>query len=62
MTVRTIINRMTNGEAHLMLISDDTGEIILKTIWYNEIPEKYLDCTVTHITIKDYEMRLTINE
>jgi len=60
MKVKDIINRLSNGGAHLYLIGEDTGEIYLKTIWYNEIPEEYLDREVIHITIKDYEIRLQI--
>lgn len=60
MTVNDIISKMTNGAAHVMLISEDTGEVILKTIWYNHIPTQYLSCEVKSITVKDYEIRLTI--
>lgn len=60
MTVNDIISKIDNGSAHIVLINDDTGEIILKTIWYNNIPQQYLFCNVTHITVKDYEIRLTI--
>ena len=60
MTVNDIVSKMTNGAAHVMLISEDTGEIILKTIWYNKIPVQYLSCKITKIEVKDYEIRLTI--
>ena len=60
MTVKDIVNRLTSGAAHLYLISDDTGEIYLKTIWYNQIPEEFLDREVIHITVRDYEIQLFI--
>ena len=60
MKVNDIVSKMTNGAAHVILISEDTGEIILKTIWYHNIPHQYLSCEVKKIEIKDYEVRLTI--
>lgn len=60
MTVQDIISRMENGAAHVLLYWDDTGQIILKTIWYNEIPKKYLVYEVKTITVKDYEIRLGV--
>ena len=60
MTVNDIITKIANGSAHVMLINNDTGEIILKTIWHNNIPKEYLRCEVKSIEIRDYEIRLKI--
>lgn len=60
MKVKNLINLMENGAAHVMLIDNDTGEIILSTIWYNLIEDKYLNMQVKHICVKDYEMRLNV--
>jgi hypothetical protein len=60
MTVKDIVSKMENGAAHVILYEDDTGRIILKTIWYNEIPKKYLVYEVETITVKDYEIRLGV--
>ena len=61
MTVKDIISKMENGACHIVLISDETGEVYLSTIWHqNDIDEKYLKMKVVHICVRDYEMRLTI--
>lgn len=60
MTVKDLVDKMENGAAHVVLISKDTGEVLLSTIWYNLIDEKYLNSKVKHICIRDYEMRLMI--
>jgi len=60
MTVNDIIAKIANGSAHVMLVNNDTGEIILKTIWHNNIPKEYLRCEVKSIEIRDYEIRLKI--
>ena len=60
MKVKDLLNKMDNGAAHVILIDNETGEIILSTIWYNEIEDKYLNKSVKHICVKDYEMRLVV--
>ena len=60
MTVQDITSKMENGAAHVILYEDDTGRIILKTIWYNEIPQQYLNCEVKHITVTDYVIKLGV--
>lgn len=61
MTVQDLLKRMSNGATHITLIDNETGVIILKTIWYNSIPEECLKMSVLHIAIKDYEMILTVS-
>jgi len=60
MKVKDLTNIMENGAAHVILIDNETGEVLLSTIWYNAIEEKYLNMQVKHICVRDYEMRLTI--
>ena len=60
MTVRNITNGIENGSKHVMLIDNETGEVFLSTIWYNEIPNQYLDKNVISSLWKDYEVRLFI--
>ena len=61
MTVRNITNGIENGSKHVILIDNETGEVFLSTIWYNEIPEHFLDKDV--IGYKEssmYELRLFV--
>ena len=60
MTVRDLTNRIENGSSHILLIDGNTGEVILKTIWYNEIPDKQLDRQVTKIRVTSYMLTLTV--
>lgn len=60
MTVKNTIKDIENGSMHIMLIDDDTGEILLSTIWQNLIPEQYLDKNVIKHEGREYEMRLFI--
>ena len=60
MTVRDLTNRIENGSSHILLIDGITGEVILKTIWYNEIPRDQLDRQVIKIKVTDYTLTLTI--
>lgn len=59
MRLRDIIDKMENGEAHVLLYDTD-GVVILSTIWYNTIPSKLLDREINHISVRDYEIRLEI--
>ena len=60
MKVIDITSKMENGAAHVLLFEEDTGQILLKTIWCNEIPQKYLNYEVKNITVRDYEIRLGV--
>ena len=60
MKVKDLLNKMNNGAAHVILIDNDTGEVILKTIWYNEISDKDLERSVKHISVTDYTMTLMV--
>ena len=60
MTVKDILGKIENGSAHIILIKNSTGEVILSTIWHNIILDKYLNKEVKHIYVKDYELRLMI--
>lgn len=60
MKVKDLLSKMESGACHIMLISNDTGEIFLSTIWHVDIEDKYLNMKVKHIEIREYEMRLTI--
>lgn len=59
-TVKDILDKMENGACHVILIDSFTGEVILKTIWYNAIDEKYLGMQVLSVCVRDYELRLEI--
>jgi len=61
MKVKDLLNKMDNGACHVLLVDSETGEIFLKTIWYNAIPEEYLDYEVVHICVTDYTLRLVVN-
>lgn len=60
MKVKDLLNKMDNGAAHVILIDNDTGEVLLKTIWYNAIPDKDLERSVKHIGVTDYTMTLMV--
>lgn len=60
MTANDVLKRMTNGAAHVVLIDNDTGEVILKTIWYNAIPKEHLSRDVCHINVTDYTITLMV--
>ena len=60
MTVKDILDKIDNGSAHCFLWDYETGEVILETIWYNQINQEIMDKKVKHIEIKDYEIRLGI--
>ena len=60
MTVRDILSRIQNGSAHAFIYDSWTGEVLLETIWYNQIDEKIMDREVQSIVIRDYEIRLGV--
>ena len=60
MTVLDIINKIENGSVHILIYDNDTGAVELKTIWHNTIPQKYWNCEVKNIIVKDYELRLGV--
>ena len=57
-----LFNRMENGATHIFLFNMASGEVIIKTIWYNTIPHKFYDWEVDSIEIRDYEMRIGIHD
>lgn len=61
MKLSELINLIDNGSAHILLYEKNTGIILLKTIWYNLIPEEYLSRTITKIAVKDYELKVEID-
>ena len=60
MTVNDIVSKMSNGAAYVTLVDYETGEIILKTIWYNSIPVEHLDREIVHINVTDYTITLIV--
>ena len=60
MIVRDIVDKIDNGTAHIFLWDEDSGEVLLSTIWHNQIPNEYLDKEVKKIQILDYELRLGV--
>jgi hypothetical protein len=60
MTVEELLEKIDNGACHILLINNDNGQVILKTIWHNDIEEQYLKMNVKHICVKDYELRLMV--
>ena len=60
MKVKDLLDKINDGSVHVMLISNETGEIYLSTIWHVDIDDKYKKMNVKHIEIREYEMRLTI--
>lgn len=60
MKVKDIVNKITNGSVHVILINDATGEVILKTIWHNQIPDEDLNKNVKHISVTDYTITLMV--
>lgn len=60
MKVKDIVSKITNGSVHVILVDDKTGEVILKTIWYNCIPDEHLNKSVKHIGVTDYTMTLMV--
>jgi hypothetical protein len=60
MKVKDIINKMNNGAVHVVLVDDNTGEVILKTIWHNCIPDEHLNKSVKHIGVTDYTITLMV--
>lgn len=61
MTVKDLTSKIDNGSAHILLYDSKSGEIILKTIWYNLIPQEYLSREITKITVTDYELKVEID-
>lgn len=60
MTVKDILDKMNSGACHIILVDDKTSEIVLKTIWYDSIPEEQLNRAVVHINVTDYTMTLIL--
>lgn len=60
MKLKDLTNTIENGSAHLTLIDNDTGEIYLKTIWHNTVPEEFMDRKIAKIEVLDYELRIRL--
>lgn len=60
MKVKDLLNLISDGSVHIVIIDDDTGEILLSTIWHNNISKEQLECEIEHITIKEYELELRV--
>lgn len=60
MTIKEFTKKLENG-AHHLLIYDTNGEILCKTIWYNEIPEKILNREIENIRFKNYDIYVEVN-
>ena len=56
---KELLDTIENGSAHVTLIDYETGIVILSTIWYNLIEEKYLKRKVKRTRITDHALRLT---
>lgn len=60
MLVRDLIQKMSNGGAHVIIWNYEEGEVYCSTIWYDTIPEKYLDTEIVHVCVRDHELRLGV--
>lgn len=60
MKVKELLKTIENGSAHIILVNHETGEIILKTIWHNGIPEKELNKEILKSKITDYTITLEV--
>ena len=60
MTVQDILSKIDNGSAHAFIWNFETGEVLLETIWYNQIDKQIMNKEVVHICVRDYEIRLGV--
>ena len=60
MTVQDILSKIDNGSAHVFIWNFETGEVLLETIWYNQIDKQIMSKEVVHICVRDYEIRLGV--
>ena len=62
MTLSHLISKIKPGTVHVILFKCDTGEIILKTIWHNAIPEEYKEKEIGSIEVDgpNYIMKVGI--
>ena len=60
MKVKDLLKTVENGSVHIILVDYDTGEIILKTIWQNDIPQEELSKEILRSKITDYTMTLEV--
>ena len=60
MYVKDLIQKMSNGAANVIIWNYEDGEIYCSTIWYNQIPEKYLEAEIVHVCVRDHELRLGV--
>lgn len=60
MTVQDILSKIDNGSAHAFIWDFETGEVLLETIWYNQIDKHIMDKEVINICVRDYEIRLGV--
>lgn len=60
MRVRELLSLISDGSVHVVIIDNNTGEVVLSTIWHNEIPDVQLDRKIVHIAVKEYELDLMV--
>lgn len=60
MIVKEITDKIENGSAHVLLVDAKTGEVIVKTIWYNTLSQKMLCKKVCKIKVTDYTVTLEV--
>ena len=60
MTVKDILDKIDNGSAHAFIWDYETGEVLLETIWYNQIDKQIMGKEVVRICVRDYEIRLGV--
>ena len=60
MKLKELLGLIENGSVHFVLINHETGVVMLKTIWQNDIPETQLDREVLKIRITDYKIILEV--
>lgn len=59
MILGNLLDKIENGSAKVF-IYDSNGEKILKTIWYNTIPQEIMKAEVESICVLDYELRIGV--
>ena len=60
MKLKELLATLDNGATHLTIYDDETGEVLIRTIWYNLISKEMLDFEVMHTQSLDYELRIGV--
>ena len=60
MTVKELLTKIENGSVHVLIYSMENGEIFLKSIWQNIIPNYIMESEIEKIEVLDYEIRLGV--